>query len=202
MSDLSLNVSSSNLHPTKAVDQTDEPRRARVPPLLLKKIEKIGKYGKSLGVDSQIHPAAESGVPYMEENEPLIFSASATASGNNSPLSISKQYQPRASPQMKEHLSQSSPQPSPNPIANSLSAFSLCIGIDQSQTDETGADKKNALEETGPQDDETSAATSVRQTNLSPRMQLDSMKEELEAIDEQVESIDSPVTKESSQVCA
>jgi len=70
------------------------------------------------------------------------------------------------------------------------------------QTDETGADKKNALEETGPQDDETSAATSVRQTNLSPRMQLDSMKEELEAIDEQVESIDSPVTKESSQVCA
>ena len=46
MSDLSLNVSSSNLHPTKAVDQTDEPRRARVPPLLLKKIEKIGKYGK------------------------------------------------------------------------------------------------------------------------------------------------------------
>merc|ERR1712071_413987 len=99
---------------------------------------------QSLGVDSQIHPAAESGAPYMEENEPLIFSASATASGNNSPLSISKQYQPRASPQMKEHLSQSSPQPSPNPIANSLSAFSLCIGIDQSVINYLSLDfKKN-----------------------------------------------------------
>ena len=47
MSDLSLNISTSNLQAMKSTEHGDETRRPpRVPSSLFKKIEKIGKYGK------------------------------------------------------------------------------------------------------------------------------------------------------------
>jgi len=179
MSDISLNVSASNLQATRSIDHADETRRPpRGPPSLFKKMEKIGRYGKTLGVEGQVHPASTS-INNTEEQEPLILTTSAMDSYNNSPLLVLKKY--------------------PSQRSISPSAFSFSTAIESSQTDQCATDKVSEVDEsrtTSSKEEESTLAGSAP-PGLPPRIQLDSLKGEegLEVIAEQAECANSPVAK-------
>lgn len=176
MSDLSLNISASNLQATvsKGIDNPDETRRPpRAPPSLLKKIEKIGR--KGLGVESQVHP-----VPVLinntEDQEPLILDTSAIEL-SNSPLSVPK-----------KHTLQ-------RPI--SPCAFSFPTAVESSQTDLTAAPKFSLVDETRTIGNKEESVTSIPPSSPPPLIHLDSItgEEGLEVINEHSESSCTPVEK-------